>query len=294
MGSGVNGLDYWTLGDYLSVATDSQGVGTALFQQIVSATPFQVALTRAPHPRGGSRHKNGASFTLEFNQFVTVNPDRNVTFRDYQTDFEAAVPRAKNHSMYYLGPYPPVANAENFVEAIQNPLDVVSFIGHSVLRPFGGPYNGQEQSVGLLFGTSAPFEALVRQNDPGDPYDLPISVPGFIIRRLQRPYLRTQAPFVFIAACDINPYFEDLWNITDATFNQALIVPKTTQTDYPDIAYFGWKLIAKGLTEGKDVKTAVDDANTVLLQITVPPTEHTMQFQVIGGTDGKGHYIKLH
>src|SRR5205814_1326704 len=56
-GPGSSGLDYWTLGEYLTAGPGAQ--------KVMTTAPFQVALTSAPHPRGGSRQHNGAAKRLE-------------------------------------------------------------------------------------------------------------------------------------------------------------------------------------------------------------------------------------
>ncbi len=122
-----------------------------------------------------------------------------------------------------------------------------------------------------------------------------ISAPATVVA-LDPPYIQTQASIVFIGACDNNPYFEQLWNITDTAQNRALIVPKLNyETVYLGQALVAWREIARSLAAGNDVNTAVNNGNTKVMNTNfVPRPVVTMQWMVIGGKDANGKYIGLH
>jgi hypothetical protein len=295
--SGITNLDYWTLGEYLGVSNT--------FQQIMSATPFQVALTAAPNPSGGSRFKNGSAKRLELAHFVSHDPfPPTVTLLNYARDFENVVPPAVAPSKYYLGDLPPASNIANFRQAVTSPIDIVAFMGHSYEDPGCQDPSCNPHiipfSIGLVFGGNDK-EWWIRSPQPGDnpKYQVPVPDPnnpndtGIHIYILNKPFIQTQAKIVFIAACADNPFFEQLWNITDSSPNQALIVPEETAVFLPP-AYVFWKELARSLTAGDTVDKAVASANARVLQSTFPDGVNKVQWKLIGGKDANKNYIRLY
>jgi hypothetical protein len=292
LSAGTTGLDYWTLGTYLGL--------NGVFQQVMGPTPFQVAVSPAPHPNGGSRHQNGDNNRPELLQFVgsDISPPFE-TLANYQRHFKQTVPVKAARSEYFLGD---TGTVPVFQSAVMTPMDVVSFIGHAYELPGCSACNPPYpiRSVGLWFGKQVSQAqlgkwALERKSQPDD---YPHYWPAFpsITTELDHP-IQTRAPVIFIGSCRNNLWFEQLWDISDSTKYRALIVPSGNSDVDLGVAFVAWKEIARSLAVGYNVNDAVSNGNKVVQQTNFvpckgcPPVVKT-QWEVIGGKDSRGNYIK--
>jgi hypothetical protein len=186
------------------------------------------------------------------------------------------------------------ATVPNFQAELQKPIAAIGFLGHSLLDRYcpGGPNSPclYTYSVGLLLsdgGTAS--QALVATTSLGTAqYPVHTYANATAVSQIE-----TQAKVVFIAACDIGPVFESLWNIQTGTTNQALIVPVETENDIIIGHTFKyWEQLLNQLTNGSSsVQSAVTYSNAWLLSqgTDIDNQPITEQWQIIGGGNVKIH-----
>src|SRR5260370_20880130 len=288
LGSSLSDLDYWTLGEYLSVGNDPANLA---FKKVASTKSPQPATTSKSHPRG--KHKNGDSDRPEILHFVTNDPaPPTVTLQNYRHQFEQVVSQSTAPSKYFLrddGTVPA------FLSAVHTPMDMVGFIGHAAELPACGTCTPPTpiQSYGLVFGVQPDATHLgkwflLRISKTGDNpgYNPPSGPNVTLVNKIE-----TRAPIIFIGSCRINPMFEDLWDITDQSKYRALIVPAGNTDVDAGVARCALEEIARSFAAGEDIQQAVVNANKLILSLYTDPAYMT-QWKVIGGTDSKGNYIR--
>ncbi len=275
--SGAFALDYWALGKYLAV-------NNAL-QQIMSATPFQVAPTRAPHPRGGSRHKNGSPKLPEFTHYLpfhieSLGEPNPYNMYKFQSDVLRTLPDASHN--FRLRQF---AVEGRFQRDLQAPVDAFAYIGHASNMNITEP--DQEYAIGLFF--YYPLDGPLNLNLEPDFEDsklLPLDKDSTTVVGLGPAWsyipdpeavlvdkLETNASVLFFASCALKPTFWhngevapflQMWNLNPTPLHptpKAIIVSNAREVHLA-LAAKVWKIIARKLADGEDVGTAVDEANT--------------------------------
>lgn len=165
-----------------------------------------------------------------------------------------------NHNVFSDG----TAAVAKYLKESASPLDGIAFIGHALLTTTP-PCGTTNYSVGLVFADGW----LVRTpNQPPDPNN-PCYNYGFDPPPTYRAQIPTDAKIIFIAACDdFNGVLGSLWNITNGTQGQALVMPdlSTTPDNIPGSVDLWqgaveWEQIDINLAAGQTIQQAVADAN---------------------------------
>jgi hypothetical protein len=91
---------------------------------------------------------------------------------------------------------------------------------------------------------------------------------------------------VFIGACFVGTYFEQLWNINSTTVGQVLIVPSNPTTGVNgNHVFLAWEEILHDMVEnGMTAQAAVQETNTYLSK-----QGDSEQFMTIGDQNVKLH-----
>jgi len=252
MGPGVNGLDYWAFGEYLGA--------TNVFQQIMSALPFQVPLTPSPRPGSnpsGNRGPNVARIStfIPVGQIDDRNPEQ-VTVSQFEATFKQDVPGIDLFSDHI--------NGQDTSERFQKQIDdgswnAMAFIGHSVFTttPSG------IISVGICFSDVC----LEKQPAPGEP-GYTNQPPGLTPSYGNLGWVTVPPPFgtktriVFIASCYASDNLRRWFAISNSTKGRVLIMSNNDQNGTGLLAAAdAWRRIAKDLVNGLNVQTALANVN---------------------------------
>ncbi len=168
------------------------------------------------------------------------------------------------------------ATASTFLTQVAKPIDAVSFFGHAFLTAPPQGMTIPPYTVGLFFSGGVLIAQPVA-NDPNQP------LLNFTPNPQLGPYtyvttIKTEAKVIFIAACDINQVFLNLWDITSSTQGRALVVPDPTAMGQLNGNFtFGagsvdlaqgvieWEQIANSLASGNTIENAVTNANQFVL-----------------------------
>jgi hypothetical protein len=175
-----------------------------------------------------------------------------------QEGIKVEVPPTSVQHLFYLGTN---ANVPSFQYELAKPISAVGFIGHSLDISVQPPLPPSTFAVGLLFTDAN--QALVRKPQPTDN---PIyTFVGTNIQLFQVTQIKTQAKVIFIGACVISPFFENLWNIVPTSSGQVMIVPQDPNLDTNLIhATVAWENILQDLTNGQTVGQAIAQTNTYM------------------------------
>jgi hypothetical protein len=172
-----------------------------------------------------------------------------------------------------LDPVVPASDAENifsisthatvpgFLSELTKQIAAVGFIGHSFDIAANPPY-----AVGLRFTDAG--QALVRPPQPTDNPSYIITETGTQIFPVTQ--ITTQAKVVFVGACYISPFFENVWNIAPGTKGQVLIVPLNPSGSTNLVhATYAWENILQVLLDGthKTVGQAIAATNVYMGQL---------------------------
>jgi hypothetical protein len=241
---GVQAATPYTLGRWSGL---SNGVHAMVAGPRVDLTLFW------PTPNGG-RAATNASDALVVSTFVP--PDKvflGLSSRDAEDQIEQLLPKSVKPEPF-LGSE---ANISNFTNELAKPIKAFGFMGHSAVELASDRSNF---SVGLILADH-PLQASTDLSEP--PYIITQYTPDAVqVKRID-----TQAKVVFMAACDIGPVFEKLWNITNGTTGQVLVVPVGDETQVRGghaVAYWG-QLLYELIVNHENAGVAINTANKLLL-----------------------------
>ncbi len=282
LGANAVGLDYWTLGDYISA--DSVGLA---FKKIAGASKPQPAMTSAPHPHGGSRHKNGSPRLPEFTHFLpfhieSLGEPNPYDMYKFKSDMLKSLPNTDAAHTFRLREF---AVEGEFMRDLETPVDAFAFIGHASNMNITEP--DKEYAIGLFF--YYPLDGPLNLNlepDFEDSKMLPLDKDSTTVVGLGPAWsyipdpeavlvdkIETSASVLFFASCALKPTFWhngeiapflQMWNLNPTPLHptpKAIIVSDTREVHLA-LAAKVWKIIARKLADGEDVGTAVDEANT--------------------------------
>jgi hypothetical protein len=250
--SGITNLDYWGLGEYLGVSS--------VFQQVMSATPFEVPLTPSPR-RGSDRSGNGGPNLARISTFIPVGQidDRTpeqITVSQFEATFKQDVPGIDLFSDHINGQ----DTSERFRKQIDDgSWNAMAFIGHSVFTttPSG------IISVGICFSDVC----LEKQPAPGEP-GYTNQPPGLTPSYGNLGWVTVPPPFgtktriVFIGSCYASDNLRRWFAITNSTKGRVLIMSNNDQNGTGLLAAAdAWRRIAKDLVNGLNVQTALSNVN---------------------------------
>jgi hypothetical protein len=230
----------------------------------------------------GGRQKQNASLKLQFSDFIPGavcpdDPDPNCKTAQGAGAYIKAnggPPALVNHRIFAGQDENFPATIANFLKESASPRDAISFIGHSLVDT--NPTCGTVQySVGLIFVDGVLMKTPNQFFDPNNPcynYAYPPPQPFSITYVSQ---INTNTKVVFIAACDdVNGVLASLWNISNQTMGQALVIPNLSilPKDNPGgvnlwQAELEWVQIASNLASGMTIQQAVTAANQYLQSI---------------------------
>ena len=262
----LNTASYWTLGTWHTSLSDG---GLAAVLGHVSF----IAIDAAPQAGGGSAKQNSPKIP-EIAHFVPVSAQTlGIDPQELLRQIKEDLPQPGKAIHYpFLGPD---ATVEKFTTTLAKPLSTVGFIGHSV--DFSNAINNQivVYSVGLLLAD----KRLVAPPSDDPQYPVPPYENAVVAERI-----KTQAKVVFIGSCFVAPTFQNLWNISNDSKNQALIVPMGQSEVILGHAAAAWAHLLHDLVAlHMKVNAAVSETNAWLLtQHDVNGHPVTEQWQVIG------------
>ncbi|MGB2591879.1 MAG: hypothetical protein WAJ96_14595 [Candidatus Acidiferrum sp.] len=263
--SGVNSTNPFALGQW---ASTSQG-------QASMVSGPQIILDGSSWPvSGGNLTGSRASPKLTAATFIpspiaqSPNDPRFGSDANVLADLKKNIPASLANNTVYTKTVGRTATIPNFVkENAPAQLDVVAFDGHGLLI-FGGAGN---ISAGMIFDDNT----LIRTPDcppPGTCYPVPPSDETW-------PVILTSAKVVFVAQCDVGPWFTGWWDMDFNTDPQgrALVVPNIAMmaqlNNDPTInpgdvdleqGAIGWEALVQSLAAGNTVQTAVNAANSAI------------------------------
>ncbi len=180
------------------------------------------------------------------------------------------------------------ATADNFLNAVNTPTDLVAFFGDSIWGPDG---QGQLTSYGLRLRQ----KSVVKRWDPqpADPLDDQLPQKDWTHTKIV-DRIESRARIIFVAACTVGPAFMGLWAIDDATPDRVMIVPQDIHavTNLKDAALTWLDALVYRTNEsrrtGRRVSVAwiVYHMNTYLQSKGLP-----LRFKAIGGNRGNNVYF---